>query len=686
LIEQYLAGIGCVVPNDLLATFEHLTFNSLEEPLKILVDRVSRNTVVCFDHFERSLDPNSVISDGDIQRFLSILVQGPSAKVILTTRRSPAITLLPIEVRVNAQQPTVGRFPHGEHVENVLDDFVNRAALGIAEYPEELLLAIDRLPYLAALAGRVIRAESGESLQDPRFLPLVKKRLRAALLYRIVTPEAKPALDLSRVLRIPVPRRMLEALAGEVAVKAAEDLGLIYTVRDRLAGELLTGPAILREDFEKDADDEDIAQEESRRGRRRHVQAAHWYERLYREERDPRWLRESYYHTTVNADPERLRNFGVLYRDELFAAGEYWFQDDKDFKFARDFKSALVAFQAAYSLGLRTYLCRMRIASCQMRVGDRKAGEDLYHKLIAEYSNNSGPKTSYVDSLLYCRDFTGALKALHAFSFSVEDDPWIAHEFGKAYLGLHKYADAARAFEYQLSVAPKPVVYHMLARAYHRLGEKDEVTRVLEDGLASYGDDAYLKLDYAAHLIRLGHIEPGCYAESLLASLPQDGRVLQQLVKLLCAQDRADEAVQLLNDRDWRISPERYKTPIQVEIYIAKQEFEHALSALRNIPSDDEHLVGLKKKVYLRWTRSARSALERKRIAEEGLSVPLDAALRRNIPIMVTSARLALLADDLPQFEGLLSEISALNAQVAEFLRAEEEGEIAYWEEVAFES
>jgi hypothetical protein len=189
---------------------------------------------------------------------------------------------------------------------------------------------------------------------------------------------------------------MLDALAGEVAVKAAEELGLIYTVRDRLAGELLTGPAILREDVEKDADDEDIAQEEGRRGRRRHVQAAHWYERLYREERDPRWLRESYYHTTINADPERLRNFGVLYRDELFAAGEYWFQDDKDFKSARDFKSALVAFQAAYSLGLRTYLCRMRIASCRMRVGDRKAGEDLYHKLIAEYSNNSGPKTSYV--------------------------------------------------------------------------------------------------------------------------------------------------------------------------------------------------------------------------------------------------------------------------------------------------
>jgi tetratricopeptide (TPR) repeat protein len=680
MVEQYLVGIGCIVPYDLLATFQHLTFSSLEEPLKSLVDRVSRNTVVCFDHFERSLDPNLVISDGDIQRFLSILVQGPSAKVIVTTRRDPAITFLPSEIRVNVQQPTLGRFPHGEHVENVLDDFVNRAAFGITEYPEELLLAIDRFPYLAALAGRVIRAESGRSLQEPRFLSLVRKRLRDALLYRIVTPEARPAIELGRVLRIPVPRRMFEALAGQAAVKAAEELGLVYSTRDRLAGELLTGPEILRGDFERDGDHEDIAQAQDRRGRRQHVQAAHWYERLYREERDPRWLRESYYHTTAHGDPERLQRFGVMYRDELFAAGEYWFQDDKDFK------SALVAFQAARNLGLKTYLCRMRIAGCLMRVGDRKAGEDLYRQLIVEYPSNSGPKTSYVDSLLYCRDFTGALKALQSFSFSVEDDPWIAHEFGRAYLGIHRYADAVRAFEYQLSVAPKPIAYHMLARAYLRLGERDEVTRVLEDGLAGYHDDNYLKLDYAAHLIRLGHIEPGCDAESLLASLPQDGRVLQQLVKLLCAQDRADEAVQLLNDRDWRIRPDRYKTPIQVEIYIAKQQFEYALSLLRNILSDDEHLVGLKKKVYLRWAGSARSVGERKRIAKEGLSVPLDAALRRNIPIMVTSARLALLAEDRAQFEELLSEISALNAQVARLLRDEEDEEIGYWEEVAFDS
>jgi outer membrane murein-binding lipoprotein Lpp len=53
---------------------------------------------------------------------------------------------------------------------------------------------------------------------------------------------------------------------------------------------------------------------------------------------------------------------------------------------------------------------------------------------------------------------------------------------------------------------------------------------------------------------------------------------------------------------------------------------------------------------------------------------------------MVTSARLALLAEDRAQFEELLSEISALNAQVARLLRDEEDEEIGYWEEVAFDS
>ena len=674
VLEQYLAGLCCTVPGDLLATFRHLSFGFLEEPVRLLVERVSRNTVVCFDHFERWLDPNTSITDDEIKAFLRMLIQAPSAKVIVTSRREPNLAFLPDTARHNLQQPFVGRFPRGEHVENVLDDFVNRAALGIVDYPEELLAAIDQYPYLAALAGRVIRASGVAAFEDSKFVSLLRRRLRDALLRLIVTPESKPAMEVVGILRIPVPRRMLEGMAGPGALACAEQLGLIYSANDKLAGELLTGPHPLRGDRARDVEDEEQIQPENRKGRRLHVQAAAWYERLYREEHDPRWIRESYFHATVIGDPTRLRQFGVQYRDELFEAGEQWFLQ-------KDFKPALAAFDAASNLGLATYLCRLRIAGCLMRVGDITLGEGRYRELIKEFSDTRGPKNSFIDSLLYCRKFASALQALREFLFSPEDDPWIAHEYGRAYLGLHQYADAVRAFEYQLSVEPIPIAYHMLARAYYRLGQRDDVTRVLEDGLAAHSDHRILQLDYAAHLIRLGHVERDGEAEFLLCSLPQTGQVLQQLVKLLCAQDRADEAVGLLNDRAWRIHPERYKMPIQVEISIAKGQFKNALAELRNVPSDDEHLVGLKKKTYLRWARSEPVANERKRIALEGLVVPMDAQLRRNIPILVTSARLARLAEEFSQFQELVEKISSLNSEVAELFHDEEDPQLGYWEE-----
>src|ERR1019366_4862321 len=94
MVEQYLSGIGCIVPTELLGRFEHLEFNSLKDPLENLVDQVSRNSIVCLDHFERLLDPNSMVTDNDIRDFLGILALGHSAKVIITSRREPDLTFL----------------------------------------------------------------------------------------------------------------------------------------------------------------------------------------------------------------------------------------------------------------------------------------------------------------------------------------------------------------------------------------------------------------------------------------------------------------------------------------------------------------------------------------------------------------------------------------------------------------
>lgn len=46
----------------------------------------------------------------------------------------------------------------------------------------------------------------------------------------------------------------------------------------------------------------------------------------------------------------------------------------------------------------------------------------------------------------------------------------------------------------------------------------------------------------ASHLITLDKVDQAGEAETLLLALPHDGRVLQQLVKLLCSQGRVEFA------------------------------------------------------------------------------------------------------------------------------------------------
>ena len=93
-----------------------------------------------------------------------VMISAVDAKAIITSRRHPDLQFLPMSTIIGAQQPPVGRFPEGKHVENVAGDFLSRAGIVISEYPPELLKAIDRYPYLAALAGRFIAAEKGGPL------------------------------------------------------------------------------------------------------------------------------------------------------------------------------------------------------------------------------------------------------------------------------------------------------------------------------------------------------------------------------------------------------------------------------------------------------------------------------------------------------------------------------------------
>ena len=233
IIESYLGAIGCKCPMEIAVRFNDMNFADVKAPLAALIDRAAKHSVIVFDHFERLTDPDSQILDEEIRDLLSLLICAPDAKVIITSRNEPKLSFLPASVHVNVGQPVVGRFPKGSHVENVLDDFVDRAQYQLASYPDELLMAIDRHPYVATLAAKIIRAEGPSALTDQGFLQMVRRRLRDELLRRIVTPASMPVVELLSDLRTPTPRQLLEGIAGLDAVREAESLGLVYRVTDR---------------------------------------------------------------------------------------------------------------------------------------------------------------------------------------------------------------------------------------------------------------------------------------------------------------------------------------------------------------------------------------------------------------------------------------------------------------------
>ena len=671
LLERYIAAVGCKVSFGLVRSYREVKYSQIRGSVQAFVQNVAAVTVVVFDHFENLVDPGGSLPDEEIRFFLSDLAENTAAKVVLTTRRVAKLSFLPSTVIVDESQPVVGRFPRGEHIHNVLDDHINRALLGLTDYPDELIRAIDRLPYLAAIAGRLIQHEGPRSLQDESLLELMRRRLRTELLQRVATRSAEPALRAVSLLRGPVPRGMLVDIAGEEAVTEAENLGLVYSVWDYNRDDLVAGAAVLlsrRE--EEDLEDPDQLQQADNRSTREHADIADLYEHLYRNDMDPRWIRECYYHTLASGKVSHVSNFGAAYRGELFWAGDYWFRR------RRDYRAALAAFRAAKRLGLNSYTSELRLAACLMRANETSEGEERYRDLLDHFPEQRGAKTSYVDSLLAINRHRDALEKLREFGFDTGTSDWIAHQFGRAYLGLHKYQAAVGAFEAELKLAarPRPITYLNLSTAYRRLGRGRDVARVLRKGLRRYPNSFGLRVRYAAHLIQAGEVHERIEAEGMLRDLldssPGSGRALQQLCKLLRIERRGADAREILEQQERDIYPEHYRKPINVEVLMAEERWEDALSELGHVSASDEHLTGLKKKIYLYWAHSE-YVEDPEEIAQRGLQVPVDASLQSNVPLLVTHTRLAHIACADEELATSLKRLQEVNEEVARTLEDE---------------
>jgi len=666
MLEQFLTAIKCDYSFEIFSHEKCLLFESIESVIKKLIDSIAQKTIVVFDHFEHLLDPNRKIMDREIQLFISILAEGKAAKVIITTRKSPILDFLPQSVIVNDNQPPVGRFPHGNHIENMLDDYVDRGSIGLESYPHELLEAIDRFPYLAILAGKLI-AESGSAVAtDPEILKIIKSYLYDELAKRIVTKDSEPALRLACQLRIPTPRILFDNIVGVHSTEAALETGLLFAVSDRYGDDFLSCASILRNnEIESDSVDEDTSTFSLPTGM--HEKIAEWYILIYKDTSDPRWLREAQYHTIATGNDIKIDSFGALYKGELFWAAKTWFR-----RF-RNYSNALEALRAAEGMGFRSYEARMLLAACLVRTGRREEGEKLYRQLISEFPHNDGVKTSFVDSLLNIKEFKEALSVLEEFSLSmVGSNPWVAGQYGRIYLGLHDYDNAIKAFQIQIhkyEQAPS-IVYVRLAQSYFRLGERDKAVEIISQGLNVYKDDLAINTLFCANLIYKKSPPELEEAEKRLNDLaniaPRNGYILQKLVTVGALRGNTQLAIRRIENIHWKIEPPYLRLPVEITVAIAQKQFSKALEKADSISSENEYGQAIIHKIFLIWANSELYPERKIHIAKKGLERKIPDFCKRNIPILSMRAQLARMANDSLQLEETIALIRQSNPSVAE--------------------
>ena len=669
LLDQILSEMGCTVPNDILLSMSNIKLEDLSKQLKSFFQRYGSQLVVVIDHLERITDPSNIIADSEIQSLLLILAQS-KVKLILTSRKHETdLTFLPSVLMHPIKQPIVGRFPRKDHVENVLQSFVLQE-----KYPDKLLQAIDHHPFLTTLTGMYLQQKGTVAFDDNEFMGDLHYQLKDAIFSKILTPNAKLAVEAISKLRVPVPRDMIQALSSADSLEASESIGVIRQHLGGMRDDLVSCIGALKVSvWDMPSDELNSNIDENKNSlpplseKDFHEKIAMLYEQLYRDDDNPIWLREAHFHRMVFSTKDELNIFGKRYRTELFAAGEYWYDHDKDFD------KALWAYERALQYGQAGYKILMRIASCKLRIAkthrEMKEARKKFDSLVARFPQEYGIRTAYIDAVLYKKDFSLTIYLLKKLDLKQVESWWVAGQYGRAYSGLNEHHKAIVSFERQLLEKPEAVVYENIARAYHRLGDTENEVKKITQGLTKYQRNKRLLLYRGIILERIGPLDEAVKTlTKLLKENPENGWIIFPYIRALARSNKLDDAIAYWKKYRFKIRPDYLRVPIEADLLIRQNRHEDAISLLKTLP-EDEHSIGQLLEAYLDWANSQNEIKEKKRIAVEGLSIPLDNITIKNIPVLITKSKLSIVADNKNVSIETIDLIEEINPNVKELNR-----------------
>lgn len=669
MIEQLFSQLGVNLAASAISVMGHLEYDQLRAAVGKFLNKWASKLVVVVENIDEVLDSNLRFIDPQIEAFLTQVAGKDGVKVIFSSRQE----FLPPPLQKaagNAVIPRVsmGRYATTATVTNVLDDYFDRARAGLSEYPAALIEAIDNHPLVAALAGRILEQDGKDVLLDERFFVQLKQRLREELLARLVDGPAQAVMDVAAELRTPVPAKLLEALSSRQSVYHARENELLYAVYDKRWSELLNSLGLFRKRNGNDlmpASEQDVIEEPVVS----HASIADQLERLYREDDDPKWIRESYYHRMLSGQTQGLSlsaYAGSYYFTELVASANYCFER------RGQFGTALSLYDAARTIKPLDETSLMRRASCLIRTGDVANGSAEYRRLVGEYPSNIGMKRSHVDALLFRKEFKQARAVLKEHELSVESHVWHARQWARTELGLHNYKRAIELFgELRLKAVDDPIIVTWHARALQQFGNLDGAIDALRAGMTAFPGNVPIKTSLAQNLERSKQDEE---ALPMLRALFEDdegnARAALSLVRILLrtGDRRGARRVARIAIRKADSYIIAYAHMAHAEVLLDEQPIA-AAAYLREHLGEDESIGTLLIDALLRSSEISEETADRKSFLEQAANVPIPATLAHNVPVQVVLVKLAIARRDRSAFDRAISNLASTKIDGQELQR-----------------
>jgi tetratricopeptide (TPR) repeat protein len=591
-LEELFSQVGIRLAPEQLSVLGNLTMDSVMPTVRRFLNDASHNLILFYDNFDISLGLDGEIQDPDLFSILLAILSKERIKVILSGRKEyaprkivEAIGEVPVTVRV-------GRYATEETVINILDDYFDRSASGLTEYPRSLLDAIDRHPLITSLAARALQLDGANLLLDQSFIAELTNKWREELWGRIIGPDAREAVAASANLRTPVPLDLLEGLAPSNSISAAKEEEVIYPQKDTRWNALWSTLGLFKlKAKSSDLLDDEAANTSSNQFPVDHSRIASLYRSIYRIDDDPKWIRESYYHQLLSVD-RNLRalseGVGNYYYDELVSSADYHFMR------SRNYEAALELYTHATDIRPLKQLSEMRRASCLIRVGQMKEGKKAYQDLIDDYPSHLGIKTSHVDAVLYRREYEEAARILDHYGLNHESE-WVEWQWGRTYLGLDNYGKAIGCLNKIVSAPDADSHYYIhLARALDYAGDFKGALSTLHSARAKFSADIGVATALGMELERHGEIEEAALLlRPLLEKHSDNVQAASAMVKIEVALGSVSNARQLARQAE-ASAPVAFRTLalcIHADVDVAEGHPEIALARLAKAGDPDPLVI-----------------------------------------------------------------------------------------------